>query len=447
MFTLYNHYIFVFLLLDLSLHEVQLLYKLLLPQEDKTRSFGLKQKQIINVLSVLFEVDRDKMLQFLNKTGSVSKVAAHYFESSEFSKQKNIKLAPMYIVDNLLDCFALATTNSKRVDLFVQFFKLTPSKKEVDYFVRLLEKKLNIKAGASQLLRGFSLAAKEAYENTNDLSNVINHFYKQAHNINSDEPAFKRMKKTKTFNYLSIQPFKPVKPMLAKACKNYTTIPIKKLITELKYDGERIQIHKKDNRFRYFSGRSLKDFPVEKLSDLEPFILQACSKANTLILDAEIVLVDTKTHKQLPFGSLNKNKKKEYSNAQTCIYVFDIMFFEGEDVCDKPYSERHSLIHDNIVFTSDRVMPPLMYSPKTTEEIYALMQRITSEGFEGLVMKDVFGKYIPGKRKWLKLKRDYMLDKNWIDSADLVLLGGYYGTGSMGGKVCSCCFLLKLLID
>jgi len=41
-------------------------------------------------------------------------------------------------------------------------------------------------------------------------------------------------------------------------------------------------------------------------------------------------------------------------------------------------------------------------------------------------------KYEPGKRHWLKIKKDYLADGTMADSADLVVLGAYFGTGSKG---------------
>lgn len=41
-------------------------------------------------------------------------------------------------------------------------------------------------------------------------------------------------------------------------------------------------------------------------------------------------------------------------------------------------------------------------------------------------------KYEPGKRHWLKVKKDYLYDGAMADSADLVVLGAWYGTGNKG---------------
>lgn len=48
-------------------------------------------------------------------------------------------------------------------------------------------------------------------------------------------------------------------------------------------------------------------------------------------------------------------------------------------------------------------------------------------GLEGLVLKDLESKYEPGKRHWLKVKKDYLLDGAMADSADLVVLGAWFG--------------------
>lgn len=42
------------------------------------------------------------------------------------------------------------------------------------------------------------------------------------------------------------------------------------------------------------------------------------------------------------------------------------------------------------------------------------------------------GRYEPGKRHWLKLKKDYLVDGAMADSADLVVLGAYFGAGGKG---------------
>ena len=46
-----------------------------------------------------------------------------------------------------------------------------------------------------------------------------------------------------------------------------------------------------------------------------------------------------------------------------------------------------------------------------------------SEGLEGLVLKDPEGVYEPGKRHWLKMKKEYLQEGAMADTVDLVCLG------------------------
>lgn len=58
---------------------------------------------------------------------------------------------------------------------------------------------------------------------------------------------------------------------------------------------------------------------------------------------------------------------------------------------------------------------------------------VIEKGLEGLVLKDKKSTYQPGKRKWLKIKKDYLDSGSMADTADLVVLGAYYGSGKKGG--------------
>uniref|UniRef100_A0A2C9LSK5 ATP-dependent DNA ligase family profile domain-containing protein n=1 Tax=Biomphalaria glabrata TaxID=6526 RepID=A0A2C9LSK5_BIOGL len=69
------------------------------------------------------------------------------------------------------------------------------------------------------------------------------------------------------------------------------------------------------------------------------------------------------------------------------------------------------------------------------DDLQNLMAKVFNEGLEGLVLKDINSIYEPGKRHWLKIKKDYLHDGSMADSADLVVLGAYYGTGNKGGMM------------
>jgi DNA ligase-3 len=67
----------------------------------------------------------------------------------------------------------------------------------------------------------------------------------------------------------------PMKPMLAEALKKFQKALDKNLaglFAEIKYDGERVQIHKSGNDFKYYS-RSLKPVTAHKVTSYLTSIL------------------------------------------------------------------------------------------------------------------------------------------------------------------------------
>lgn len=62
-----------------------------------------------------------------------------------------------------------------------------------------------------------------------------------------------------------------------------------------------------------------------------------------------------------------------------------------------------------------------------------MVAKVLKAHLEGVVLKDPCGTYQPGKRGWIKVKKDYLYQGQMADSADLVVLGASYGSGRKGG--------------
>ena len=69
-------------------------------------------------------------------------------------------------------------------------------------------------------------------------------------------------------------------------------------------------MHKDGDEFRYYA-RSLKPVADHKVSEFSEFLPKACP-ADNLILDCEVLLMDLKTSKPLPFGTLGIHKKSKF---------------------------------------------------------------------------------------------------------------------------------------
>jgi DNA ligase-3 len=80
------------------------------------------------------------------------------------------------------------------------------------------------------------------------------------------------------------------------------------MLAEVKYDGERVQIHKNGDNFETFS-RNLKPVTPHKVANVREYIPQAFKNVTSIVLDAEVLLQDAETKKPLPFGTLGIHKK------------------------------------------------------------------------------------------------------------------------------------------
>ncbi|EFC36317.1 ATP dependent DNA ligase [Naegleria gruberi] len=235
--------------------------------------------------------------------------------------------------------------------------------------------------------------------------------------------------------------FHPVKPMLARPSKTYDDVIARcpnGFYSELKYDGERIQIHydRKNDEIKYFS-RNLKDVQEYKIKSVKKYISKAIKeKVESVILDGEILMMDTKTNKILPFGTLGKNVRQDHKDAVTTIFLFDILYYNGKSLLSVPLYKRKALMTKIVNPIKHRVMLGeylVVKGSKQTREaiVSAEMSAMIKKGEEGLVLKDLCSPYEPNARHWLKMKKDYL--KGMADSVDLVVLGAYLGTGSKGG--------------
>ena len=149
-------------------------------------------------------------------------------------------------------------------------------------------------------------------------------------------------------------------------------------------------------------------------------------------------MINTLSGKLQPFQSLSKWKKnkksKEFANCRPCLVLFDILYFNGRSLLNSPLDERRKLLESNFVRIPHQIHLSELHRIDSEESLRDLMERMMSEKEEGLVLKDSKGRYAPNKRHWLKMKRDYLEDGALADSADLIVLGAYKGSGKYGGK-------------
>ncbi|KAL7190750.1 hypothetical protein ACSBR2_022933 [Camellia fascicularis] len=257
---------------------------------------------------------------------------------------------------------------------------------------------------------------------------------------------------------LSMVPGIPIKPMLAKITNGIPqvlkTFQNKAFTCEYKYDGQRAQIHKlADGSVRVFSRNG--DETTSRFPDLVNIIKESCSPAATFIVDAEVVAVDRKNgRKLLSFQELSSRERGSKDSlimvdsikVDICVFVFDIMFSNGEQLLNSPLRQRRKYLKD---LFGDEKLGYFEYAKETTVEaddaclssestltkMKSFLDNAICSSCEGIMAKflDVDAGYSPSKRSdsWLKVKRDYV--EGLGDSLDLVPIGAWHGNGRKAG--------------
>merc|ERR1719394_1143462 len=95
---------------------------------------------------------------------------------------------------------------------------------------------------------------------------------------------------------------------------------------------------------------------------------------------------------------------------------------------NKPIKERRMLLEKHMEEVGNHVKFSEMNHITKRSQLADMIKSVLDQGLEGLVLKDTLSTYEPGKRHWLKVKKDYLNEGAMADTADLVVLGGWSGT-------------------
>ncbi|MDP6293964.1 MAG: ATP-dependent DNA ligase [Candidatus Woesearchaeota archaeon] len=233
----------------------------------------------------------------------------------------------------------------------------------------------------------------------------------------------------------------PLKVMLYQKSKGvadaFKTVG-KPAAVEYKYDGFRMQIHKKKD-VQIFTRRMenvTRQFPdVVKL-------VQDNVKAKECILDAEAVGL-TKDGKYLPFQQMSQRIKRKYDIEKTakelpvCVCVFDILEKDGEPLVQTPFQERHKIIEQTINVTT-YIKPAEQLITDDEKEATAFYEKSLKAGNEGVMMKRLDSVYKPGSRVGFGVKV-----KPVMETLDCVIVGAEWGEGKRSKWLASFTLAIK----
>lgn len=222
-------------------------------------------------------------------------------------------------------------------------------------------------------------------------------------------------------NELRLELGRPVQSMLAQAGTVGEAFEAwGDAITEIKYDGARVQAHHDGEAVTLFS-RNMEDV-TDPLPEVVEFV--EAHADGPAILDGEVVAVDA-DGEPLAFQHVLRRFRRKHDVERTREAVelephfFDCLHADGADLVDRPLAERQAelaAVLDAGIAVHERC--------STAEAARQLEAESLADGHEGVMLKDPTAPYRPGRRgkQWLKVKPE-------VETLDCVVTGAEWGEG------------------
>ena len=156
---------------------------------------------------------------------------------------------------------------------------------------------------------------------------------------------------------------------------------------EAKFDGWRVQIHRRPDGVKMFSRKGFDLLPRF------PSLRESLDYLRESVVDGELVACDSDGKPD--FAAITNN------HDNLCIWCFDLLGYRGEDVRQKPLVERREMLRELLITADDH---RLRFSEEFADPV-KLLQVAETMGLEGVVSKRKSAPYRSWPRAdWVKVK-------------------------------------------
>ncbi|NP_001081114.1 DNA ligase (ATP) 4 [Xenopus laevis] len=412
--------------------------RLVLPQLERERmAYGIKEtmlaKLYIKVLGLPKEgKDALKLLNYRTPTSSHSDAGdfaaiAYFVLKSRCRKEGNLSIQEVnYHLDSIAN--NNAAKKKELIEKSLLHLIANTTALEQKWLIRMIIKDMKLGFSQQTIFSIFHPDAVELHNVTTDLEKVC---------IQLHDPDV-------CLSDVSISMFSAFKPMLA-AVANIQNIEKQmnhqSFFIETKLDGERMQMHKDGDVYKYFSRNGFdytQQFGASPLEgSLTPYVHNAFRlDTQNCILDGEMMAYNPNTQTFMQKGNKFDIKHMvEDSELQTCYCVFDILLLNDEKLAHETLRKRYDILKEIFIPIPGRFHIVDKTEASTKKNVVDALNEAIDKREEGIMVKDPMSIYKPDKRGegWLKIKPEYV--NGLMDELDLLIIGGYWGKGSRGGMM------------
>ena len=390
-----------------------------------TKTLDVSWATLSDILQRTSAVDWDAFREAFASTGDIGMAAKTVLEKNKVKKQAVLlnKTLTIAEVRRLLEALASASGSGSRQkkERLMAVLLSQASPVEAKYLVKIFvgEMRTGLYEGLMEqaVAKAFDIPLATVQKASMALGDI------------GEVAAIAKNEGTARLSQTSFQVFRPVKLMLAKVATDVAEALTEhggKTALEYKYDGARVQIHKRGDEVRIFS-RRLSDVTQSLPEVIET--VEANIQANDAIVEGEVIVVDQHEH-PIPFQHLMRRFKRVHDVQDMAkkipvrLYLFDVLFLNGESLVSLPYLQRRRILAENageIALTTQ-----IVTNKKAVAEKF--LNKAIDAGHEGLMAKKLNSPYTPGTRgkRWFKVKPI-------LEPLDLVITAAEYGYGRRHG--------------
>ena len=395
------------------------------------KEIGISNQITIKAISKATGTDSKRVIQEWKKIGDLGKVAQKLIQEKKQRTLSSYILTVKKVLENLRKLPELEGkgTVEKKLSLITELLT-SADHLEALYLTRTLIGDLRIGTQESTVRESL---AKAFFENDEDAPEKIQEAIDKS-NDTAEVFDYCRKKDIKELEKISMQIGKPIKAMLAQKVstikEGFEALGIPCAI-EYKYDGFRLIIHKKNSEIKLFT-RSLenvtKQFP-EVVEYIKQFV-----KGNSVILDSEAVGYDKKTKEYTSFQHISQRIRRKYhiekikDELPVEVNVFDVLYYNGKSLIEKPFEERAKLVRQIITNHPYKIISSKQIITSDEKKAKEFYKEALKNNQEGIMMKNLKAPYKPGRRVGYILKI-----KPEEKDLDLVITGAEHGKGKRSG--------------
>ncbi|KAL9553688.1 hypothetical protein MBANPS3_003165 [Mucor bainieri] len=418
--------------------------RLLFPKGDE-RKYNLKEDKLASVLTKALAIDPTsadgiRLKKYKQPVAHNEKTAGNFplIAFEEMEKRSIVQKSTQTVrqTNEYLNRLADPEKKEDQTTIFKEMLSKYTAQ-QMQWIIRIILKDLKIQCGERIILNSVYEGAYDDWATNKSLQAICNLASYTEGEGSDTKLRDQRRQQLQLFNMFIPQTCEP----FSEKCYSQLTKPF---YVEEKLDGERVLMHydEQKDQFLWHSRKRLDEnflygSSSKELSKLSSRVYKGIT-TKKVILDGEMRAYDPQQGIYLEFGTLKDAAKRDIRKDQLphpSYVVFDILLIDDTLMTGFPYKERmrvlQKIIKEQGMYL--RLMPRLEMG--TQDEINEELDKVMLNRQEGLVIKDGASLYHINKRspQWLKYKPVYM--DSLVDTCDLLLVGGKYGNGRLGGKL------------